>query len=122
MAFVCLRYRLRSYSSPAVIQHLRHYASDGCGLVVRYLVEQLPGANECSRYTFKYHLRDPDVRRPVLNWSGAARTEPFAGRSGEDPLKKFSQVQSDFFCYATKSPLGVSSLRSKIFSQVLCTV
>ncbi|KAK8753259.1 hypothetical protein OTU49_003600 [Cherax quadricarinatus] len=51
---------------------------------VQYLLEQLPGAKDCHKYSFQFHRRPQEEGAVEENPSGCARTESFKTRSPYD--------------------------------------
>ncbi|ROT77599.1 hypothetical protein C7M84_003740 [Penaeus vannamei] len=51
---------------------------------VQYLLEQLPGAKDCHKYSFQFHRRPQEEGAVEENPTGCARTEPFKTRSPYD--------------------------------------
>ncbi|KAK7066067.1 hypothetical protein SK128_026400 [Halocaridina rubra] len=51
---------------------------------VQYLLEQLPGAKDCHKYSFQFHRRPQEEGAVEENPSGCARTESFKVRSPYD--------------------------------------
>ncbi|KAF2357703.1 FY-rich N-terminal [Trinorchestia longiramus] len=58
---------------------------------VQYLLEQLPGANDCQKYSFQFHRRHREEGSDTGSPSGCARTESFKSRS---PYDLFSWLAS----------------------------
>lgn len=58
---------------------------------VQYLLEQLPGANDCQKYSFQFHRRHREEGSDTGSPSGCVRTESFKSRS---PYDLFSWLAS----------------------------
>ncbi|CAG0900918.1 unnamed protein product [Darwinula stevensoni] len=61
---------------------------------LQYLLEQLPGANECTKYVFRFHQPPSLDQETIPNATGCARTEGFKRNPAQGSKDPFSFLGS----------------------------